>query len=93
MLTYGTHIQKIFKDLSFKETYDKVSFKEDVVNSILEWMNENSISQEDLAKKIDSDSIQLSKLFSGEEEITLSFLSELHVLGYRMPAYTKLDGE
>ena len=80
----------LMKDEQFKEEYEKLKPRYDVISQIIEERSKQSITQEELALRVGTQKSNISRLESGTYNPSLDFLIKVaHSLGKEMQIVLK----
>ena len=75
----------LMKDEEFKDEYEKLKPRYDVISQIIEERSKQSITQEELALRVGTQKSNISRLESGSYNPSLDFLIKVaHSLGKEM---------
>ena len=80
----------LMKDEEFKDEYEKLKPRYDVISQIIEERSKQSITQEELALRVGTQKSNISRLESGTYNPSLDFLVKVaHSLGKEMQIVLK----
>ena len=80
----------LMKDEQFKEEYEKLKPRYDIISQIIEERSKQSITQEELALRVGTQKSNISRLESGTYNPSLDFLIKVvHSLGKEMQIVLK----
>ena len=68
---------ELMQDNDFKEEYEKLQARYDIINQIIQARKEQKMTQEELAKKIGTQKSNISRLESGNYNPTIELLSKV----------------
>lgn len=80
----------LMKDSEFKEEYEKLKPRYDIISQIIEERSKQAITQEELALRVGTQKSNISRLESGTYNPSLDFLIKVaHSLGKEMQIVLK----
>lgn len=69
--------KELFQDENFKEEYDKLQPRYDLISQIITARKENNMTQAELAKRVGTQKSNISRLESGTYNPSLDFLIKI----------------
>ena len=80
----------LMKDTEFKEEYEKLKPRYDIISQIIEERSKQNITQEELALRVGTQKSNISRLESGTYNPSLDFLTKVaHSLGKQVQIVLK----
>jgi len=81
-VSFDEILNQLMKDSEFKDEYDRLKPRYEVISSIIEARTEQNITQEELALRVGTQKSNISRLESGTYNPSLDFLTKIaHALG------------
>lgn len=74
---YNEQLEKNLKDPKFKKEWDKLEQRYKIISLIINLRNKYNLTQEELAKKLNTSTSVISRIENGSVEISFDFLKRI----------------